>query len=203
MSFPALYKEVRRMVRNEALQTKTARAIARKAGLRQAPAPTIEASGRPATLIDCFVLIDDDALVDKNPLTGLDDVSGAYQWIVDLSGYTHIRISSSSDWVTKIAYAETGVISRNLVAFGDENWSNITGTIDEPGHPYDGGLADLSGTWGHLGFSVWEPRRLEWMTIPEEARTEARVSIESAGQPGPYPLHLFDSGPFVFSLQVM
>jgi len=198
--YPRTYDAVRGLVRKWALHTKNARDIARRAGLRQGTSPDIEGTGRAVTLIDCFVLLEDEALwVDEA-------YGGAYQWTVDLSPFTKMRVSST--WQNDAYLVMAPADSTDYAFLG--NWSFIEGIKDTP--PFKGDLFFVAGTWFNLGFSglPTEPQDIRWITLPEAARQEVRVSIHSGGNfsgdsedNADRPSHLFDSGPFAFSVQAM
>jgi hypothetical protein len=93
MSLPGFYKQVERMAKNHALQTKTARAIVRKAGIRASVVEgTTFALSHPRTIVDAYI----------NPIS--DDLS--WQWLVSLEGYSEIRmITMSSQLRLYLLYA--------------------------------------------------------------------------------------------------
>lgn len=108
-SYPKFLEGVREMARKEALKTRTARSIARKAGLRQG---TVEAG--PATLID--------ATLSANflPLQ--------WQWRVDLSSYPYARMDARGN---DHLYAHCSLDTSAALDPGD--WQLITGTYTEGG----------------------------------------------------------------------
>jgi hypothetical protein len=81
VSLPGFYKQVERMIENTALQTKTARAIVRKAGLRPGVSSELPSTSRPQTVIDAWI----------EPSVSTLDPEFEYQWHIDLTGYTHMR----------------------------------------------------------------------------------------------------------------
>lgn len=95
MSFPRVYREIEEMVPRLALHTKTARAIARKAGLHSG-----EAVNRPATVIDVFVDPFQEAF--------------ARQHVVDFTNYTMIRMSSTSNLMVYLNRSLTGLTDTRI-----------------------------------------------------------------------------------------
>lgn len=191
--FDDTYAAIKAMIRRDVLHTRLARGVARKAGLKRG---VISPPPRPVTLIDAFCILE--APKDE------DEEGAPYSWEIDLSPYTHARVTSTSDWQTRLVY------SLNLVGTTDYmvpsvdpesvDWDDILGTLDEPGHPFDGGSHLLSGTWSDLGFG-FDPRTLGWTVLPEVVKQPIRVAIAGPGNPGELPRWPFDSSPFIFTLQ--
>jgi len=75
LSYPRFYAAIKEMAREEALHTKTARAIARRAGLRSLRTGS---DLGPGTLVDATL--------------GPTHIPFQWQWTVDLSGYERIRL---------------------------------------------------------------------------------------------------------------
>ena len=86
MSLPKFYTQVERMIENTALQTKTARAIVRKAGLRPGESSQPTTLTKPITLIDTWIV----------PVASFLSQEFLWSWAIDLTGFTQIRLTSQS-----------------------------------------------------------------------------------------------------------
>lgn len=95
MTFPSTYHALARLALKKALQTRWARAIARKAGLH-----TLPPVGGVRTVIDASI----------HPL----EEAYGRQYIADLSGATEMRLSSTSNVPVWVRYSVVGATSTLL-----------------------------------------------------------------------------------------
>jgi hypothetical protein len=155
VSLPGFYKQVERMIENTALQTKTARAIVRKAGLRPVVGETIEGPVDPVTLIECHF----------DPTKP----ASAFQFAVDLTGFTKIRVNSES-LEMKLYYSQVGVDSTALDPGDYQLW-----TVAFP-DPFGYDDFFLNGSVAYA-----QPDDLiHWAQIPENRRTRLRLSFSTS-----------------------
>ena len=148
------------MIDGEVLETRTARDIARKAGLRGAAG--VPVASRVRTLVDAWITPDTRPLV--------------YQWLVDLSGFTKIRLTSQSVGEVIVYYSMT-----------------LSGDLDP------GDFTEWSDLFTEQQFEV-PGEGLFWAEIPGELRGPLRLTL--ANDLGNFELTEARVGPaFSMSLQ--
>ena len=158
MSYPKTYSAIKAMIPEIALETKMARSIARKGGLRQRAGEAVGSTER--TLLDCWV----------DPKTPRE----SRQWRVDLTGFRDIRYVSRGPLNPSslfLVYSETGFDS---TALNPGDWERFPTLFpDDPyGYPtewlesYSGTseLEDIDDGYG-------------WARIPEAQRRPLRLSL--------------------------
>lgn len=162
------------MIEDTALQSKTARAIFRKAGLRIPEVQSSVASTRIRTLIDAWV----------EP-TG---IAFEYQWIADLSGYNQIRMTSQGYSEVQLYYS---LSSTSAIDPGD--FAEVAGVY----------IKDPSETFNvYTDADLEKPgEELYWVLIPDSLKRPLRLTIGERGGVFPMMPDRFD-GPFSLSVQV-
>lgn len=104
ISYPKLYREIKRMAKDTALRTATARAIVRKSGIRRGVGDggggNLPSDAYPRTLIDAYI----------DPKYGVRH----WQWDVDLTNYRAIRFVNRSTTELWLYYSLLGVGSSVL-----------------------------------------------------------------------------------------
>jgi hypothetical protein len=188
MSLPGFYKQVERMIENTALQTKTARAIVRKAGLTGTASTQTVLSGRPQTILDAWIVPSETVL--------------QYQWLVDLTGYTYIRFASQSGGIDIALYYS---LSTDSTALDPGGWQlfNLETTTEPTNFSAPAGfLAPLgAGASNQNATST-----LAWRFIPEALRRQMRVAISyfPSETPTLFQIHPASTGSaFNVALQVL
>lgn len=142
-SYPKTYRAIKEMVQNEALLTHTARGVARKAGLRSGTATP----GGPVTLVDATV--------------GPSLISSEWQWLVNLSGYTRVRMDARGDAPLHARYSLAGASTTDL----------------NPGDyaPFSGGLDGLKAE----DTDGYPSDALGWVTLAPGERAPVRLCVMS------------------------
>lgn len=184
MTLPRWYTQIERMIESTALQTKMARAIVRKAGLRPGTTETSPVLLEARTLVDAYVM----------PQTG----GMAWQWLVDLTACTRIRFVNTSAGLF-VFYSLLGASSTALDPGDYQKFPTLY-----PDDPYFypeqflNTAADTSQIGGH-------PH--PWAQIPLALRVPMRLSISDGVWPRIRPESDFVIGPgaegFQVGIQVM
>ena len=146
--FPRAYNAISEMAETMALDTKMARSIVRKGGLRQGSDSGEADSG--VARVNYAV----DACIDPNV--------GAlnYQWVVDFTDCTHIRFFSKSDKTLRLWFSLAGADSDALNP-GDYQWWNPPGLVSS-------GVQNIATVPND---TYWE------FEIQEDRRTRLRLSL--------------------------
>jgi hypothetical protein len=176
--FPKVYSGIKEMARREALKVRTARAIARKAGLRSSPSDAGSGtSTAPYTVIDSVVI--------GAPLNSPEYMS--YQWAVNLTGVTHLRLYAHSDFDIH------PFLSAEPEALAPADWQPIYGVYESLTIRFgDNFLYPFRSNANLRGFD------LLWIDLAEEYRAPWRLTF--ATQLGTPP-ELFNTRPFHVVMQ--
>jgi hypothetical protein len=149
MTLPSFTREIERMAENEALQTKTARAIVRKAGLRPVVGEVTPVGGRVHGAVDAYV----------DPNSGV----LAWQWVVDLTNYTQLRFMANSLDAVNLWFSQSGAGSTAL----------------DPGdyEPYFGEHLDGEREQEEASVNQTLQAFMKWRLIPAAQRAPIRFSV--------------------------
>lgn len=145
-AYPRLYAAVEEMIEKRAARVPMARAIVRRAGVRVIAGDPVPA--RPRTLVDAFVEPGYGAL--------------AYEWAVDLSPFSSVRMSSRSVDAVYLMRSEAGGLD-------PADYEPVVGTLIEGGTPDYTVVASVFAP--ELGGS------LEWVALPEALRAPCVLSV--------------------------
>jgi hypothetical protein len=144
------------MIDNTALQTKTARAVVRKAGLRPVSGEAVADRVSARMVVDTYVL---------------PTVQAAnWQWRLDLTGYTQIRFISPSERTLYLYYSEATTTDVNPGDYQVFRATRVsTGATNVA---ISSSLADRIGSFQFDG--------IKWFEIPVTLRKDLRLSLSDS-----------------------